>query len=280
MRITSVVASLVISTTIFVCVEPALVARPLTAASPPAAPFNPLLASLDRLDDLEAKVATLETALADERVVRQRVDQILAGVIIQLLDGLQHFSRVGDDIYITGANLHIVNGTGNTATTNGVGNLIVGYNEERNFPGAVNDRTGSHMLVVGKENNYSSYGGILVGLQNTTSGIFSFVTGGNFNQANGVLSSVTGGLLNTASANFSSVSGGISNEASGFYSSVSGGRENEATADASSVSGGRENSASGESSSISGGFQRMAVSIYDWVAGLPFLTGVTVTGPR
>jgi hypothetical protein len=44
---------------------------------------------------------------------------------------LQHITSGPDDVTITGANLHIVNGLGETETTNGLGNLIVGYNETR-----------------------------------------------------------------------------------------------------------------------------------------------------
>ena len=64
------------------------------------------------------------------------------------------------------------------------------------------------MLAVGSGLNYTTYGGIVVGEWNTTTGAFA---------------SVSGGLLNTASGNFSSVSGGAFNEASAFRSSVSGG---------------------------------------------------------
>ena len=226
MRFTSVVVGLVISTTIFVCVEPALgqrVPRPFTDAHSPAPaasapiPF-PWQDTLARLDDLEAQVATLQTALAAETAARQNADMMLATVIIQHMDLLEHFSRDGDEITISGANLHIVNGTGTTdGPTDGLGNLIIGYNEERGF----NDlRTGSHMLVVGKENNYSGFGGIVVGFNSSTSGQYS------------------------------------------------------------SVSGGTDNRASGQWSSVSGGFQRMAIGIYEWVAGVSFLTGVPVTGPR
>src|SRR4030095_3054466 len=45
------------------------------------------------------------------------------------------FDGAANEVVITGANLRIVNGLGTTETTNGVGNLIVGYNELRQ-PGA------------------------------------------------------------------------------------------------------------------------------------------------
>ena len=88
MRNTSFIASLVLSVAIFVCVEPALgqrVANSLTSATAPvpAAPINPLLDALTRLDELEAQVATLQTALAAETTARQNADAMLAAMIRQ-----------------------------------------------------------------------------------------------------------------------------------------------------------------------------------------------------
>src|SRR5205807_10532964 len=77
---------------------------------------------------------------------------------------------------ITGANLQIVDGTGTTdGAPNGLGNLIIGYNEDAASPLT---RTGSHNLVVGVGNSYSSYGGIVAGASNTVSGPYASVTGG------------------------------------------------------------------------------------------------------
>src|SRR5207245_2416090 len=45
-------------------------------------------------------------------------------------------------IQVSGANLQIVNGEGKTATTNGAGNLIIGYDES---PGT---QSGSHDLIL------------------------------------------------------------------------------------------------------------------------------------
>jgi hypothetical protein len=62
------------------------------------------------------------------------------------------FDGAANKVVITGANLRIVNGLGSTDTTNGVGNLIVGYNELRRDFGRFgeDDRTGSHNVVVGR----------------------------------------------------------------------------------------------------------------------------------
>ena len=70
---------------------------------------------------------------------------------------------MGNELFITGANLHLLNGMGATQTTNGLGNLIVGYQALRNDPAFPDVRTGSHNLIVGDRHSYSSYGGIVVG---------------------------------------------------------------------------------------------------------------------
>src|SRR5262245_20660835 len=44
------------------------------------------------------------------------------------------FNADAKELIVTGANLHIVNGLGSTDTTNGLGNLIVGYQEHRLAP--------------------------------------------------------------------------------------------------------------------------------------------------
>jgi len=108
---------------------------------------------------------------------------------LQLL--LQHFSRVGNDIAINGANLWITNGLGTTAVVNGLGNLIIGYNESRTP--APDVRNGSHNLVVGDKHNYGSYGGILAGYTNSVLAPYAAVSGGENNTASGLNSSVSGG---------------------------------------------------------------------------------------
>ena len=161
----------------------------------------------------------------------------------------------GDDVVFTSVNVHVRDGSGDTyGDVNGLGNLIVGYNED-NVVGGTATRTGSHNLVLGAENEYTSYGGFVAGYLNTISGAYSSISGGRFNTASGDSSSVSGGIYNTASGYSSSVSGGLEHTASGFYSSVS---------------GGYDNTASGDYSSISGGYQRSVSGNYDWRAGTLF----------
>src|SRR5262249_57163077 len=80
--------------------------------------------------------------------VKAQVGATLEQRVEELEYKLAHVTSGPDDITISGANLHIVNGLGATNTVNGLGNLIVGYNEHR-FPASFNIRTGSHNVIVG-----------------------------------------------------------------------------------------------------------------------------------
>ena len=159
-------------------------------------------------------------------------------------------------IRISGVNVQVVNGEGKTQTTNGEGNLVIGYDEnsgafrENQLPGV---QSGSHNLIVGLEQEFTSYGGILGGGVNSIKGPLASVTGGQDNIASGEEASVSGGILNTANGLISSVSGGDGNTASGEFSSVSGGEFNVALVFNTSVTGGLLNTASDFNSSVSGG---------------------------
>src|SRR5262249_31716375 len=70
----------------------------------------------------------------------------------------------GRTVRFSGVNVQIVSGAGATdAPENGVGNVIIGYNETR--PTGGDDRSGSHNLVVGSRNNYTSHGGVVGGFE-------------------------------------------------------------------------------------------------------------------
>jgi hypothetical protein len=180
---------------------------------------------------------------------------------------------------ISGVNVQIVNGLGSTETQNGLGNLVVGYNEPRGD--GTDNRMGSHNIITGIYNNYASSGGIVgghgnslngreefaVGYFNTASGNQASVSGGYSNTASGDLSSVSGGYFNTASGYFASVSGGNRNTASGPYASVSGGYANAANAYFTSVSGGEYNTASGYAAMVSGGTSNTQSNANGWTGG-------------
>src|SRR3954468_6203979 len=61
-------------------------------------------------------------------------------------------------------NVQIINGAGATPALNGTGNLVIGYDES---PGA---QSGSHNLVLGTGQSFTSFGGLVGGLSNTISG--------------------------------------------------------------------------------------------------------------
>ena len=209
-------------------------------------------------------------------------------------------------VQFTGINVQVVNGTGFVESINGLGNLIVGYNQTslsataacsngqysdqtscQNNGGiwASNHRSGSHNLIVGAWNSYSSFGGFVAGQMNIVNGenavvsggynnragaMAASISGGGDNTASGVSSSISGGMDNTASAHYASVSGGRENNASGWYTSISGGWENVASGTAASVSGGQHNRASGGAASVSGGDTRTSPGLHDWSAGALF----------
>jgi hypothetical protein len=235
----------------------------------------------------------LPAVIAQEEEAKGNGPKGLAQRVAALEKLLKHFSREGKEIFITGANLHIVNGLGQTDCgteeqpipdcPNGLGNLIVGYNEPRTEapgceleptdPFCTDRRTGSHNVVVGQWHNFSRFGGVVVGLwneisgdfaavsggqRNTASGTWSAISGGTDNMANGFAAAVSAGLRNTASGDRSAASGGADNTASGSNASVSGGRGNEASGQVAVVSGGAFNTASGFLSSVSGGLQNTA----------------------
>ena len=188
--------------------------------------------------------------------------------LVNLDDGSGNL--VNPTIRFTGVNVQVVNGLGasngnpNNPTSisngntvvNGVGNLIVGYNELGN-PTSDN-RTGSHNVVMGQANSYTRFGSLVAGRENTISGPFTTVSAGRRNQAKAAFSSVSGGKSNATKGKYATVSGGWFNTASGQLSSVSGGQSNKASGLRASVSGGQFNIASGTVALVSGGYGNMA----------------------
>jgi hypothetical protein len=158
-------------------------------------------------------------------------------VFLKKLADLSCIRREGNDVIFEGCNVHVRSGAGATeAPVNGLGNLIVGYNESS--PGPPENRTGSHNLVVGPRHTYSSYGGFVAGFNNAVTGPSASVSGGFSNTASDSYAGVSGGIVNTASGVAASVSGGSANTASGNFASVSGGSHGSATGEDDWVAGG------------------------------------------
>lgn len=168
---------------------------------------------------------------------------------------------------VTGANLQVVNGTGYTDTTNGLGNIIVGYNEELGC-----EHGGSHNVVIGMYNGYASFAGLVsgqsnqildqnavaFGFQNTASDDFATVLGGNSNTAYSVYSTICGGSDNYTAGSNGVICGGQLNTVSAGYGVVGGGYDNEVESAATHgvVSG-------GESRSVDGNFNWRAGTLLE-----------------
>merc|ERR1740124_437262 len=117
----------------------------------------------------------------------------------------KEFTAKGDSIF-EGGNVFITNGEDNISEINGKGNLIVGGKSAD-----VEANPGSHNVIIGSDNKYYAYGGLVVGRENEISGKFASVTGGRDNFASGPYSSISGGAHNWADGSFSSIGGGTYN---------------------------------------------------------------------
>jgi trimeric autotransporter adhesin len=252
--------------------------------------FEALEAKLESLQAtvsaLESQIDTLQTQLA----AVQSNHALLLGRFVNV-DPNPEIGVIGPNIVFSGANIHIVSGSGATNdnfSATGLGNLIIGYNEDPQFyfdespgddlplsPLNPGDRGGSHNLVIGAANRFTraTFGGVVVGTANTIDGYGASVSGGAGNTARFYGASVSAGFLNFAADDCASVSGGRFNTAGSPFSSVSGGQGN-TTARSSgnfgfgaSVSGGNGNRASGTDASICGGEGNVAFDNSSTVTG-------------
>jgi hypothetical protein len=227
----------------------------------------------DRVEQLESQNARLEDKVSTLQEKVATLDQKLSKITYEP-KGLNDLPTVK----ISGANLQVVNGTGAINKVNGLGNVIIGYDEH----GADIKQTGSHNLIVGEGQTFTSWADLLAGSKNivnaphavafgfrnqatnnwtsalggyfnVASGAGSSITGGSQSEAKSGLSSITGGFDNSTEGEWASVSGGLTNIARGKYSGMSGGVRSTARGESSSVSGGEGNDATGEASSILGG---------------------------
>ena len=224
---------------------------------------------------IEISIGTTEAlaAATANTAAREDLEQYLE------VDTTNHVVR------FTGANVQIRSGagaswgTGVSATpdVNGLGNLIIGYDENDS-----NDKTGSHNLVLGPYHTYSQAGGLVAGYKNAATAGYASVTGGSENTASEQYSAVTGGQSNLAGAAHATVSGGRQNQsigqhasagggninvAQGVYAAVSGGHNNRASGNYAVVSAGRNNTASENETSVSGGSQNRATARLAAVSG-------------
>ena len=242
----------------------------------------------DRFDSLQASNTALEKQLATIKANRA----LLLGQFVNVDFAMEKGVRAPNIIF-SGANIHIESGSGATddhGTSTGLGNLIIGYDDDpinplpgdstlglptimqtSGSPSPLNpgDRGGAHNLVIGGGNRFTqaAFGGFVAGERNTINNFGASVAGGFSNSAGGLFASVSGGIRNGANGLFASVSSGGLNTATATDAGVSGGFENSATGDAATVSGGVSNTASGLFSSVSGGGDNTAGGFMSAVIG-------------
>lgn len=153
-----------------------------------------------KVTTLDGKTLAVETKLGD--VEKKMIPDLEKYVSVNTaeMNGVK-----GPHVVFHHVNVHVQSGANTTAdSTSGLGNLIIGYNEAN--PAQV--RTGSHNLVGGSQNSFSSYGGLVFGVANKITGTYSAVVSGVSNTASGTSSGILSGETTTASGISSGVVGG------------------------------------------------------------------------
>jgi hypothetical protein len=247
--------------------------------------FNNLKIAIEAAESrnlaLENRIRDLEAALTNVR----SLNNVLT---IEAVNGAR-------TVRLTGVNLQVVNGTNSTESINGAGNIIIGYDEPITLTAtpvcsrATNNagfqlrdeaaclagggvfstqhKTGSHNLVLGSQNNYSSAGGIVAGRGNYINELYASALGGILNVSSGRGSVIVAGQSNVALERSSVVVSGISNEASGGHSAILGGAGNVTGDQSSTVGGGERNAAIGLAASVGGGGRNTASGFSSSVSG-------------
>ena len=174
-----------------------------------------------RIAALEAALATLQATVATQAATIADLEEDLAAVQTSDVMALEPYLSVDEDaessgarVMLTRVNLQVVNGLNGTASINGYGNVVIGYDEANTWDfnrcsdgvytsqvdcesaGEIWDithKSGSHNLVLGSENSYSQYGGLVAGYRNFINRSYATISGGALNTAMGEFSSIMGG---------------------------------------------------------------------------------------
>lgn len=235
-----------------------------------------------RLDAIDALLVTMQSSiisLESTVVSQQSTITVQQGEINQLeadlaavennsvlaLDGKLKLTTLNgyDTAEFTGVNVQVNDGSGDThGSVNGLGNLIVGYNESpSNVPNLSKEsfcsatdffdqvacegsgamwssyiNTGSHNLIIGAGNSYTSYGSLIHGFGNVSKRTNSATIGGENNlveQANSVIiggesniARKSGGLIGAFDGR-SVLIGGENNNLRGYNGTIISGANNE-----------------------------------------------------
>jgi len=83
-------------------------------------------------------------------------------------------SRVGNTIFVTGANLQVRHSSNASAAVNGLGNVIIGYNEVMD----AEFRGGSNNLIIGSGHEWKASSNLIAGYQNSAYGTYNSILSG------------------------------------------------------------------------------------------------------
>ncbi len=161
------------------------------------------------------------------------------------INALKNFFTVsGQDLYFTG-NFHIINGSGNGYTANGLGNLFMGYSND----GSVG---GSHNIIAGTLNTVNGCNSIVTGQQNTSQGNDETMLGGQTNFVYGQNGFAIGSKHCTVVPNWGGALGGETNTVSdfGIYGIAIGGVYNVIESSEDVIIDGVHNTAAGASENV------------------------------
>jgi hypothetical protein len=144
------------------------------------------------ISSLSTRLGTLETSGGGGGTTNPVLTELVKYVSVNpgIVNGLK-----GPHVIFHHANVHVESGSGTTfgaSGLTGLGNLIVGYNEELTVGSRVGSGSGSHNLVVGPFHTFTSNGGAVFGEQNMISAQSASVLGGLKNHAEGDRSSILG----------------------------------------------------------------------------------------
>jgi hypothetical protein len=239
-----------------------------------------------RLIDLTGRAEDTAAALGEQRIRAAAlaadaavvadasgVAEQNAEILWSLFEGV---SRTTDGIAFEALDVHVRSGLGSTyhsgslgalGAPNGLGNVIIGYDEDDGRP--EDATTGSHNLVVGPGHTYQGFGALLVGrggtagehsagalvvgLRGLADAHYAATIAGEFSSAEGAGAVVIGGRGSAASGVDAIVVGGAASMASGARATAVGGVASAATGASAVAIGGQDSDAAGESSVVVAG---------------------------
>lgn len=206
---------------------------------------------------IDGRVSTLESLAATP------VEQELLTDLAAYLD----IDRSSSTLVVSGANVQIVNGARTTESTNGVGNLILGYGEDAYGYERAGMRAGSHSLVMGMNHAYTGYANLVHGDGGYVTGNHAAVIGTSSGSAGGRRSVIVGGYGGYASGEGSVVVAGQYGVTYGAGAASVSGYGNEVTSDDAASIGGLYGSVTGTGAVSVGGYSPRVTGDYSVTAG-------------